>query len=86
MSAVPGKAGTNFSAFVAMIDVLREQTEGQSLRGIIEQMLESSGLVEHFRTEKKAPTASRTCRNWSTPPKASSRKKALAAMPGPAAG
>ena len=53
MSAVPGKAGTNFKAFVAMIDVLREQTEGQSLRGIIEQMLESSGLVEHFRTEKE---------------------------------
>ena len=53
VSAVPGKAGTNFKAFVAMIDVLREQTEGQSLRGIIEQMLESSGLVEHFRTEKE---------------------------------
>ncbi|MFN4029755.1 MAG: UvrD-helicase domain-containing protein [Acidovorax temperans] len=53
VSAVPGKAGTNFKSFVAMIDVLREQTEGQSLRGIIEQMLESSGLVEHFRTEKE---------------------------------
>lgn len=53
VSAVPGKAGTNFKAFVAMIDVLREQTEGRSLRGIIEQMLESSGLVEHFRTEKE---------------------------------
>lgn len=53
VSAVPGKAGTNFKAFVAMIDVLREQTEGQSLRGIIEQMLESSGLVEHFRTDKE---------------------------------
>ncbi|MFN7856996.1 MAG: UvrD-helicase domain-containing protein [Acidovorax sp.] len=53
VSAVPGKAGTNFKAFVAMIDVLREQTEGLNLRGIIEQMLESSGLIEHFRLEKE---------------------------------
>ncbi len=53
VSAVSGKAGTNFKAFVAMIDVLREQTEGLNLRGIIEQMLESSGLIEHFRLEKE---------------------------------
>jgi superfamily I DNA/RNA helicase len=33
--------------------VLREQTQGLSLRGIIEQMLESSGLMAHFRTEKE---------------------------------
>ena len=53
VSAVPGKAGANLGAFVALVDVLREQTQGLSLRGIIEQMLESSGLVEHFRTEKE---------------------------------
>ena len=53
VSAVPGKAGTNFKAFVAMVDVLREQTEGQNLRSIIEQVLETTGLVEHFRTEKE---------------------------------
>ena len=53
VSAVPGKAGTNFKAFVAMIDVLREQTEGLNLRGIIEQMLESCGLIEHYRLEKE---------------------------------
>ena len=53
VSAVPGKAGANLSAFVAMVDVLREQTEGMNLRKIIEQMLQSSGLVEHFRTEKE---------------------------------
>ena len=53
VSAVPGKAGANLGAFVAMVDVLREQTQGQNLRGIIEQMLESSGLLEHFRTEKE---------------------------------
>ena len=53
VSAVPGKAGANLSAFVAMVDVLREQTEGMNLRKIIEQMLQSSGLVEHFRAEKE---------------------------------
>ena len=53
VSAVPGKAGANLGAFVALVDVLREQTQGQNLRGIIEQMLESSGLLEHFRSEKE---------------------------------
>ena len=53
VSVVPGKAGANLGAFVAMVDVLREQTQGLNLRGIIEQMLESTGLVEHFRTEKE---------------------------------
>lgn len=53
VTAVPGKAGANLGAFVALVDVLREQTQGLSLRGIIKQMLESSGLVEHFRTEKE---------------------------------
>jgi DNA helicase-2/ATP-dependent DNA helicase PcrA len=31
-----GKAGANMGAFVAGIDVLREQTQGLSLRDIIE--------------------------------------------------
>ncbi|MCO5110491.1 MAG: UvrD-helicase domain-containing protein [Burkholderiaceae bacterium] len=53
VSAVPGKAGANLGAFVAMVDVLREQTQGLNLRSIIEQVLESAGLVEHYRTEKE---------------------------------
>ncbi|MBF5003831.1 UvrD-helicase domain-containing protein [Diaphorobacter caeni] len=53
VSAVSGKAGANLGAFVAMLDVLREQTHGMNLRGIITQMLESSGLVEHYRNEKE---------------------------------
>ena len=53
VSAVPGKAGANLGAFVAMLDVLREQTQGQNLRGIIGQMLETSGLIEHYRNEKE---------------------------------
>ena len=53
VSAVPGKAGANLGAFVAMVDVLREQTQGLNLRSILEQMLKSTGLVEHYRAEKE---------------------------------
>ena len=53
VSAVPGKAGANLGAFVAMIDVLREQTTGLTLREIIEQVLEHSGLVEHYRLDRE---------------------------------
>ena len=53
VSAVPGKAGANLGAFVAMVDVLREQTQGLNLRRIIERMLDASGLIEHFCTEKE---------------------------------
>lgn len=44
VSAVPGKAGANLGAFVAKLDVLREQTSDLSLREIIELVLQHSGL------------------------------------------
>ena len=50
---VPGKAGANLAAFVGKIDVLREQTEGRTLREIIDLALRESGLVEHYRAEKE---------------------------------
>ncbi|MBI2726849.1 MAG: UvrD-helicase domain-containing protein [Polaromonas sp.] len=53
VSAVPGKAGANLSAFVAKLDVMREQTAGLSLREIIELVLEHSGLEEHYKLEKE---------------------------------
>jgi len=53
VSAVAGKAGTNLSAFVAKIDVLREQTLGVSLREIIEAVLDASGLVEHYKADRE---------------------------------
>ena len=52
VASVPGKAGANLAAFVAKIDVLREQTDGQTLREIIERMLDDSGLLEHYRAER----------------------------------
>jgi len=53
VSALGGRAGAHLGAFVARIDVLREQTAGCTLREIIEQMLEASGLIEHYRGEKE---------------------------------
>ncbi len=52
VTTVPGKAGANLGAFVALVDVLRERTQGQSLRGIIEHMLDDSGLLAHYRADK----------------------------------
>jgi len=53
VSAVGGKAGSNLTAFVAKIDVLREQTQGVSLREIIELVLDHSGLVEHYKADRE---------------------------------
>ena len=53
VSAVAGKAGANLGAFIAKIDVLREQTSGLTLREIIELVLQHSGLEEHYKLEKE---------------------------------
>ncbi len=53
VGAVPGKAGANLGAFVARIDVLREQTQGRTLREIIALVLDHSGLVEHYRADRE---------------------------------
>jgi DNA helicase II / ATP-dependent DNA helicase PcrA len=53
VSAVSGKAGANLGAFVAKLDVLREQTAGLSLREIIELVVQHSGLEEHYKLEKE---------------------------------
>jgi DNA helicase-2/ATP-dependent DNA helicase PcrA len=53
VSAMTGKAGANLGAFVAKIDVLREQTQGLSLREIIELVLDHSGLIEHYKADRE---------------------------------
>ncbi len=50
---ITGKAGTNIGGFVAKIDVLREQTVSLSLSETIKLVLEHSGLLEHYRTERE---------------------------------
>jgi len=52
-SLLAGKAGANLSAFVAKVDVLREQTQGLSLKEIIELVLDHSGLVEHYKADRE---------------------------------
>ncbi len=53
VSVVTGKAGTSLGAFVAKMDVLREQTTGATLRDIIELVLQHSGLMAHYKTDKE---------------------------------
>ena len=53
VSAVAGKAGANIGAFVAKIDVMREQTTGSTLREIIALVLQHSGLEEHYTTDRE---------------------------------
>jgi DNA helicase-2/ATP-dependent DNA helicase PcrA len=52
VGAVTGKGGANVQAFVALIDAMREATHGLTLREIIEHMLQASGLVDFYKTDK----------------------------------
>ncbi|MDB5894488.1 MAG: helicase, partial [Rhodoferax sp.] len=53
VSSLGGKAGTNIGGFVAKLDVLREQTQGMTLREIIELVLDHSGLVAHYKADRE---------------------------------
>jgi len=53
VSALKGRPGALISAFVAKIDVLREQTATSSLRDIVATTLEHSGLLEHYRLDRE---------------------------------
>ncbi len=54
--AVPklsGKAGTLLAGFVGLLDGLRTQSQGLTLREMVQLVIEHSGLVEHYRTERE---------------------------------
>jgi len=53
VGAVAGKAGGNLQQFMRLIETMREATRGLTLREIIEHMLEHSGLVEFYKTDKE---------------------------------
>ncbi|HEY8907625.1 MAG TPA: 3'-5' exonuclease, partial [Rhodoferax sp.] len=53
VSGLGGKAGSNIGAFLVGIDVLREQTQGLSLRETIEHTLAHSGLIEHYKADRE---------------------------------
>ena len=53
VGAVNGAAGSKLAGFNALVDAMREATNGLTLREIIEHMLHHSGLVDFYRTEKE---------------------------------
>ncbi len=53
VGALSGKAGANVQAFVQRIDEMRDATRGLTLRQIIEHMLDASGLVDFYKTDKE---------------------------------
>lgn len=53
VSHMTGKAGANIGAFVAKIDVMREQAVQLNLSKTIEWVLEHSGLLEHYEQERE---------------------------------
>ena len=48
-----GKGGANLQAFVALVDAMRDATQGLTLREIIDHMLHASGLLDFYRTDKE---------------------------------
>jgi DNA helicase II / ATP-dependent DNA helicase PcrA len=52
VQATTGKAGANLAAFVQKIDAMRAETEGLTLREIIDVMLQRSGLIDHYKAER----------------------------------
>ncbi len=53
VGALSGRGGVNLAAFAALVDGLRETTKGLTLREIIEQVLQRTGLIDAYRTEKE---------------------------------
>ena len=52
VTALPGRAGTVMAGFVAKLDVMREHTQGRTLRDIVRTVLDQSGLLAHFQADK----------------------------------
>jgi DNA helicase-2/ATP-dependent DNA helicase PcrA len=53
VAAMTGKAGSNLGAFVKLVDSLRFETANLPLREIVAAVIERSGLVAHYKTEKE---------------------------------
>ena len=53
VASVAGKGGVNLGAFTGRIDAMRDATKGLTLREIIVHMLEASGLVDFYKTDRE---------------------------------
>ena len=53
VGALSGAPGTKLAGFVQLLDAMRSATQGLTLREIIEHVLQHSGLVDFYRTDKE---------------------------------
>ena len=53
VGALGGAAGTKLGGFLAVVDVMREQSAGLALREVIELVLEHSSLLDHYKAERE---------------------------------
>jgi DNA helicase-2/ATP-dependent DNA helicase PcrA len=53
VGSMTGKAGSNLGAFIKLIDSLRFETANLPLKEIVAAVIERSGLVVHYKTEKE---------------------------------
>ena len=53
VGSLAGKGGNNLAAFTARVDAMRGATRGLTLREIIVHMLEASGLVDFYKTDRE---------------------------------
>ncbi|MGB2816562.1 MAG: UvrD-helicase domain-containing protein [Burkholderiaceae bacterium] len=53
VGGMTGKAGANLAAFVKLIDSLRFETANLPLSEIVDAVIQRSGLIQHYQTEKE---------------------------------
>jgi DNA helicase-2/ATP-dependent DNA helicase PcrA len=53
VSGMSGKGGTNLSAFVKLVETLRFETAQLSLSEIVDTVIQRSGLIAHYQSEKE---------------------------------
>jgi DNA helicase II / ATP-dependent DNA helicase PcrA len=53
VDSMTGKAGTNLGAFVKLIDSLRFETASLTLSEIVDVVVQRSGLIPHYQTERE---------------------------------
>lgn len=53
VGALSGRGGAALAAFGKLIEDLRDRTRGMTLREIIQHMLQASGLIDFYRTDKE---------------------------------
>ncbi len=53
VGSMTGKAGTNLGGFVKLVDSLRFETASLSLSEIVDVVVQRSGLIPHYQTERE---------------------------------